>query len=194
MTTTKVTDATKEPITLAQAKSHLRETLVDVDNDAYITEMITTARTAAENRMQRSLFETTWLLTLDCFPAEIRLGKGKIRSIDWIKYVDEAGALQTLAPAAYLTLLSAEPGRVVPAYDTSWPTIRRQPGAVTVQFKAGYAADDEAQAAKVPAPIRHWIKLALTDMYERRGRSEERPAVPQDFADALLDEYKIWAV
>jgi uncharacterized phiE125 gp8 family phage protein len=188
MTITKVTDATVEPLTLAQAKAHLREDLVDTDNDSYITSLITVARTAAENRLQRTLLQTTWLLTQDGFDAALKLQMPRIISVEWLKYVDADGVLRTLDAAGYLVDTASEPGRVVPAYGTSWPATRCQPGAVTVQYKAGYGT----AAAAVPGPIVSWIKLALTDLYERRGRSAEKPALPQDFADGLLDAYKVW--
>ena len=68
MPTIKVTDATVEPITLAQAKAHLREEQDETHNDLLISSLITVARQAAEDRLQRTLIETTWLRTLDAFP------------------------------------------------------------------------------------------------------------------------------
>lgn len=59
-----------------------------------------------------------------------------------------------------------------------------------VTYKAGYGT----AAADVPAPIVSWIKLAMTDLYEQRARSAERPAVPMQFADGLLDAYRVWSL
>jgi hypothetical protein len=36
--------------------------------------------------------------------------------------------------------------------------------------------------------------LALGDMYNNRERSAEKPVVPQNFADALLDTYRLWSL
>lgn len=190
MSTIKVTDATVEPLTLADAKAHLRETLMDANNDAYITALIKVARTEAENRLQRTLLETTWLLTLDCFPSVIALSRPPLASVDWVKYLDAAGVLQTLSPSAYAARTTETPGQIVRAYGASWPTTQAQPGAVQVQYKAGYGTT----ADKVPVPIVQWIKLALTDLYENRGRSSDRPLLAQDFADGLLAEYRLWSV
>lgn len=197
MTTTKVTDATVEPLTTAEAKTHLRETLVDAANDAYIALLVKVCRTAAEDASQRTLITTTWLLTLDAFPcgvarygqvtdpAAIQLAKPPVIAVTWVKYRDVNGVLQTLASSAYQ--LDVATGQVTPATGTSWPSTWSQPGGVQVQYTAGYGAD----ASFVPAPIVHWIKLALTDLYENRSRSAERPAVPQDFADGLIDSYRV---
>lgn len=180
MSLTKITDSV-EPFDVNAAKAHLRETLVDAANDAYIATLITTVRQAAEERIERSLLETVWRLTLDAFPCVILLERPPIQSVQWVKYVDSAGTLQTLATNAYQVDLAKEPGRIAPAYNLLWPVTRPQFGAVTVQFTAGYAS-----AAAIPKPIIHWMKLALTDLYKNRGRSNDAAMVPQGFAEELL--------
>jgi uncharacterized phiE125 gp8 family phage protein len=189
MTTTLVTAPTVEPITLQEAKHHLRETLVDTGNDAFIMGLIAAARAACEQRLRRSLLATTWLETRACWDDEVALPMGKLISVSWVKYLDAAGVLQTLASDQYLVDVATEPGRVVPAYCVTWPTLRDQYNAVTVQYVTGYGT----AAAAVPAPIRHWIKLALTFLYENRSYTTTSGAVTEfKFADALLDPYKIW--
>jgi uncharacterized phiE125 gp8 family phage protein len=181
---TKVTDATSEPFDAAEAKVHLRETLVSTSNDAYITALIKVARQAAEERTGRTLLETTWRLNLDCFPrlnAAIVLEHPPAISVTSVKYVDTAGVQQTLDASAYQVAIARDPGRIVPAYGTVWPSTRWQPEAVEVIYKAGYANAD-----KIPEGIIHWMKLAVAEMYSNRSRSGERPAVPHGFAEELL--------
>lgn len=193
MPTQRITDATVEPVSLLDAKVHLREPLEDADNDAYIAALITTARLDAEHRLQRTLISTVWRLTLDAFPPgddAIRLAMGPVISVQSITYVDEAGTTQTLASDQYRVDLAGDVPRITPAYGLSWPIPRQVTAAVQVNYTAGYGAT----AAAVPAPIKSWIKLAVGDMYERRERSAERPAVPQQFADGLLDPYRIWGL
>lgn len=193
MPTIKITDATVEPLTLAEAKAHLRETQTETHNDLLITALIKVAREAAEARLQRTLLTTTWQRTLDRFPAcggHVELHMPRVISVTQVKYVAPDGATPTLDPAAYELEPTAEPGLLLPAHGTSWPATRVRPGAVQIQYTAGYGAT----ADKIPAPIVQWIKLALTDLYENRARSAERPALPQEFADGLLDTYKIWSV
>lgn len=185
----KVTDATEEPISLEEAKTHLEETLEDADNDALIEWLIGVARQAAEDRTGRTLLSSTWKLSLDGFPGVVELERGPVQSVTWVKYYDSAGTLQTLAGDQYEVDLASTPARIVPAYGVIWPSTRAgKPGAVQVQFVAGYA-----DVAAVPKPILHWIKLALTDLYENRGRSAERPSVPHGFAEQLLaDGHTVW--
>lgn len=193
MPTIKVTDATVEPITLAQAKAHLREEQDETHNDLLITSLIAVARQAAEDRLQRTLIETTWQRTLDAFPrgdGHVQLLMPRILSVESVKYLALDGTLTTLDPVAYELDPTAEPGLLMPAHGTSWPASRARPGAVQVRYKAGYGTT----AADVPAPIVQWIKLALTDLYVNRARSSERPALPQEFADGLLTMHKIWSL
>lgn len=190
MSLIKTTDATVEPVTLQQAKLHLRviADLADVSahpEDTLIAALITTARSTCEARIGRSLLQTTWTLQADAFPCDVfRLERGPIMSVDSIQYVDTDGALQTLPPSAYR--LS---GHRVQTVDR-WPNTQRQIGAVTVVYKAGYGTTP----TQVPAPLVSWIKLALGDLYDNRARSSERPALPQQFADGLLEPYMVWAV
>lgn len=191
MPTIKITDAAAEPVTLAIAKGHLKEDLVDATNDAYITTLITVARQACEERLQRTLLTTTWLRSESGFHrACIPLAFPRIQSIDWVKYVAEDGTLTTLDPAAYELEATHEPGLLLPAYGLAWPAARARPGAVKVQYKAGYGDT----AASLPKPIAQWILLALTDLYENRGRSGERPMLPHDFADGLISSFEIRSI
>lgn len=192
----RITDATVEPLTVEQAKRHLREDLDDPYVDDDIAAMITSARLDAETRLQRTLITTTWRLTLDALrcpvhhDSTLRLPMGRTLAVSSIKYVDDAGILQTLAADQYLVDTAGDTARITPAHGLRWPGTRVQPGAVQVQYTAGYGAT----AASVPAPIVSWIKLALTDLYGQRGRSSDRPMVPHQFADGLLDGYKIWSL
>lgn len=178
----KVTDATTEPFDVAAAKPHLRETLVNTSNDAYIGTLIKVARQTAEERSGRTMLETTWRLSFDCFPRVIALEHPPIISVESVKYVDSAGAWQTLDPSLYQVAIAREPGRIVPAYGAVWPPTRPQAEAVEVIYKAGYANTDA-----IPQGIVHWMKLAVAEMYENRSRSSDRPVVPQGFAEQLLD-------
>jgi uncharacterized phiE125 gp8 family phage protein len=187
MTTTRITDASAEPVTLDHVKAHLR---VDAaDDDTLIRALITAARIDAENRLQRTLLQSTWRLTLDGFPRgwpddAVLLSWGPIVDVVSVQYYDPAGALQTLAPTEYRLADS----RLEPV--AAWPATQTRRSAVLVQYTAGYGP----QASAVPAPIVQWILLAIGDLYANRERSAERPVVAQGFADALLDPYRVWAV
>lgn len=175
-----------EPITLAEALTHLRESADSGENDAYITGLIEVARAACEERTERTLITTPWSLKLDAFPDAIELDRPPLIAVQSLEYLDEAGALQLIDPADYVLDTQSEPGFLVPAPDVAWPDV--QSGAINtvrVSFTAGYGAT----AASVPAPLRHWILCALTYLYENRVGE-----LPEGFADGLLGSYRVIGV
>lgn len=183
----RITDAATEPVTLAEAKLHIRPTSGSTE-DALITSLIKTARMLAENETKRSFIEQTWQKTLDGFPCAIELPYPPVTSVDSIVYIDVNGANQTLAPASYIADLLNEPGWVVPAFGYVWPITRSVINAVTVQFKAGYGTT----AALVPEPIKQWILLTAAHFYENRESSVPGVSItPLPFIAGLLDPYRI---
>lgn len=174
-----------EPVTLAEALEHLHQD-AGVE-DSYIQGLITAARIACENRIERSLISTPWEVTMDAFPDAIVLAMPPVISVTSVKFIDQDGIEQTLDPNDYIVDTKSEPGYIVPAVGKAWPDTQDRINAVTVAYLAGYGTT----ADKVPGPIKHWIKLAIGDMRANRNRSGDKPAVPHDFADGLLDYYKI---
>ena len=174
-----------EPITLAEALIHLRETGDGGANDEYIRVLVTVARAACEERTGRTLISTPFVLKLDALPDAIELLKPPTIAVQAVKYLDEAGALQTLSSSMYTVDTASQPARIVPAYGEEWPATLDTINAVTVEFTAGYGTT----SASVPAPLRHWILLAIGEMYENRNASAERPAIRSQFVDHLLDPY-----
>jgi uncharacterized phiE125 gp8 family phage protein len=182
-----------ESLTLAEALTHLRETGDSGANDGSIEGLITTARETCEDRTERTLTTTGWLLQLDGFPsvtgdnphAAIYLYKPPIIAVQSVQYLNESGTLTTLSPADYVLDASSEPGRLVPAPGKVWPAVQHGAiNSVRVAYTAGYGA-----AAAVPKPLRQWMLLAIGDMYENRNASTERPTVPHDFAKNMLSPY-----
>jgi uncharacterized phiE125 gp8 family phage protein len=164
-----VTGPSVEPVTLAEAKVHLRQDVAD--EDALITTLITAARQWTETFTHRALITQTWDLKLDDFPcddADLELPLAPVASVTSISYVDTTGATQTWSASSYQTDLPTGPqaqrGRIAPAYAQYYPVPRSQLNAVTVRFVAGYGAT----GATVPESIRAAIKLMVGHWFERR--------------------------
>jgi uncharacterized phiE125 gp8 family phage protein len=182
-------EPTAEPLSVSEALTHLR--VDDDESIEYVSSLIRTVRVNAENRTERTLMRSTWTLKLDAFPVcdagLIELRQPPVMAVTSVTYIDADGVTQTVPTADYVLDAFSEPGRLLPV--DKWPAADNRPGAVTVVYTAGYAS-----AAAVPAPIKHWMLLALTDLYELRQRSGEKPALPQDFADSLLAEYRLLGI
>lgn len=187
MPNTLITAPTTEPVTLTEAKAHLYVT--HADDDTLIGAYIAAAREDAEHRLGRLLITQTWELSLGAFPSVIVMPV-PIASVVSVKYTDPDGAEQTLAAASYQADTVASPGAIAPAYGYSWPATREQYNAVKVRYTAGYAT-----AADVPATIKAWILLRVGGLYENREAFVVGTIfqAPRDFADGLLDRYKVYA-
>src|SRR5688572_769919 len=79
------------PVTLAEAKAHLR--IDGADEDAVLNGILDAATEWVEDQTRQQLRPATLEYVLDQFPAgrEIRLPKPPLRSVDAIRYFDPAG-------------------------------------------------------------------------------------------------------
>ncbi len=159
-----VTPPAAEPVTLSEAKAHLRVTATD--DDSSITAQIAAARVWAEDFTQRALITQTWDLKLDAFADEMEIPLPPLQSVTSVKYLDADGAEQTLAATEYTVDTAAERGLVRLAYGKAWPATRAQANAVTIRFVAGYAG-----AAAVPGTIKAACLLVIGELYARREDS-----------------------
>jgi uncharacterized phiE125 gp8 family phage protein len=199
-----ITPAGEEPVSLAEAKLHLR---VDfTDDDLLIASLISAARQAAEMLTGRQFVTARWKLILDSFPGPSLMGvptgltfslpahaillpKCPVQSVFAIRYLDMAGTTQTMPRADYTVDTACEPARVTPVFGSAWPVSLPQIGAVTLVFAAGYG-----DAASVPAGIKSWIKLRVGSLYAHR---EEAALLASgkieslSFIDGLLDPYRV---
>ena len=97
------TAPTLTPVSLAEAKTHLRIDSSFTADDDYITTLINVATSAAENYTNLAIMEQSWYLDIDAFPDYFNLLKGTLRvlTINSITYSDENNASQTLASSNY---------------------------------------------------------------------------------------------
>jgi uncharacterized phiE125 gp8 family phage protein len=159
----RVVEPATDPVSVAEAKEHLRVDLDD-END-YIAGLIAAATSAVEERTGRQLVSATWRLKLDGFPPEIRLTRVPVVSVSSVTYLDAAGDSQTLSPDNYQVDTDSQIPRILPEPDTYWPvTESGRVNAVTVTFVAGYGT-----AADVPERAKLAIKLLVGHWFYQRA-------------------------
>lgn len=191
MPLTLVTAPASEPVSVAEARLHLRTE--DDGEDGLVAALISAARHHAEEFTGRALVTQTWDLTRDAFPCDgadyIRLGKGRVQSVASVTYLDEAGESQTWDSSNYAVDTASEPGRLALAPDVFWPSTQSgRINAVTVRFVAGYGA-----AAAVPAAIKQAILLLVGHWYVNR-EAVVTGTIASDIpfaADMLLRQYRV---
>lgn len=167
---TLVTAPVAYPVSLADAKAHLRVDHTDQDD---LIELYVAGETRyAEAFTGRVLVPQTWDYTRDAFPAEgesqtFALPLGRVIEVTGVFYQDEAQVEQELAAASYVVDLSTEPARLALADGATWPTIYAGPGAVRIRIVAGYQDETVSPAtADVVEDIKLAILLRVQAMYD----------------------------
>jgi len=155
-----------EPVTLAEAKAHLR---VDTNaDDTYISSLIKAAREWVEEYLDRSLVYTQWQVKADLFPVEFEVPRPPIATDGTytavvLTYESTDGTTKTVAGADYRVDRDATPGVVRNVYNGTWPSDAvYDANAVTVTFWAGYGAS----GSSVPATIRHAMLMLIGHWYD----------------------------
>lgn len=167
-----------EPVTLAEAKNHLRvEHTLD---DALITRLITAARQHVENITGLAIGQQQWRAFFDDF-YRLELARHPVIAIDAVRYIDPDGNAQVV-PAADYQATETLPVEVVSAPGAQWPDVIDGADAVTVDYTCGTAAD---------LPVVQAVLLLLADMYENREASIIGVShTPNPAVDALLAPYR----
>jgi len=163
-----------EPVSVSEAKAHLR---VDIsDDDAYIGALITAARKYCEEYLDRALVSQQLTVRMDTFPYEFELPRPPMATsgtltATTVTYALDPGSSGTATPTT--TTLSASsyrvdrdstPGRIRTVYGGSWPSHLSDPNSVTVTWWAGYGS----AGSDVPQSIRHAMLMIVGHMYEQR--------------------------
>lgn len=192
----RIAEPAVEPLSLAEAATHLRLDSDFTDDNDLVAGLIQSAREDAENITRRALCEQQWLMTLDKFP-----GPGmNVASSNWYgpQWGISPGPLTTLqldGVSGYEIFLTHPPLQTVDSIkyvDTS--------GVLQTMSASDYLVDDVSEPARivpaygktwpetrnqigavqvrftcgyasaeqVPAGIKAWMKLRIASLYENR--------------------------
>jgi uncharacterized phiE125 gp8 family phage protein len=176
------------PVSLAEAKQHLR--VEHSEDDTLISSLIGAATAHLDGWsgiLGRCLINQQWRVQSAGFPAcsTMPLPFPDV-SAAAVTYLDAAGATQTLPPGDILLLNGDMGASIALVTEGDWPATRARPDAVTVTFTAGFGPG----AINVPGPIRAAILLVVGDLYKNREaqvseRMRDNPAV-----DLMLAPYR----
>ena len=177
-----------EPVTVSEAKAHLR--IDGADEDTLIASLILTSRLHVETALGLALLTQGWRLTLDRWPCEkdLELPLRPLQTIDSVRVLPAEGAAAVIAPTNYIADVVSVPPRLVRT-GVIWPQPGKAANGIEIDFTAGYGATP----ASVPAPIRQALLLLVAHWYERRDPIEvgsPETVVPQAVSE-LLDLYRM---
>lgn len=175
-----------EPVSLAEAKDHLR-TVSGNDEDALILGLIKTAREQVEQYTGRKLISQVWQLKTDRLSGEVEV-LPDVTEIVSVTYRDGDNVEQTLADTVYVLRQRGLFSVLGLQYGQQWPAVLRHPDSVTIEFKVGYGG-----AEAVPQPIKHAMLLLISHLYEFREVAISgtiMTQVPMSY-EYLLNSYRI---
>ena len=189
-----ITVPTTEPVSLTEAKLHLRVT--STADDTLITSIIKVARQHCEAITNRALASATFELVIDDFSKDkIVLPMAPVESITSIKYRDCNSIDTTLASTEYI-FYNSEPAVIIPDYGISFPSFTPYPtGAIKIRFVAGYKTTGTDASLLIPEAIKQAILLLIGHFYENREEyviGQTISKIPLA-AEALLYPYRIWS-
>ncbi len=186
MTLTLTSGPAEEPVTVAEAKAHLR--IDGSAEDVLVASLIVTSRLHVEAALGLALITQGWRLTLDAWPdgGVVRFPLRPIRSIAAVSVKNAAGSPATVASEDYLLDGQALRPRLI-VRDGKWPEPGLRAAGIEIQFAAGIGNGAE----DVPQPIRHAILLLVAHWYEHRDPLEigAPAAIPAAVSD-LLKPYR----
>jgi hypothetical protein len=199
-----------EPVSLEAAKKFCVVSQEFTDDDETISDLITAGRQEAEKYTRRAFFNQTWLLSLDYFPLfwsretvknitnssypfdyffqgmSIGLPRPQTVSITSFNYRDNNGNTQSLTSDDYILDINAEPGRLIPAVNSFWPTTSvYSPGSIQITYVAGTFGDG-VEVDTCPKSVCTAIKVFTSHYYV--NREGDKP-IPDAFF-RLLDSVK----
>lgn len=165
-------DSSTEPVSLAQAKEHLRVVGFS-DDDDYITALITAARHTVEKATRRALWTgQTWQAGYQSFGnfstvrGRLSIPKPPLAAVSSVQYYDSDNVLQTVGSSAYVVDDSGSDRAIIGfTSDFSLPTLSSDYAApVRVTFTAGYADADAMPDSLVRA-----MKYLIQHFYDNRS-------------------------
>lgn len=178
-----------EPITLAEAKAHLK--VENSADDSLIESLIKACREESEEYTGLIFISQTWTLYLNQFPlneddtwwdgmrtlpidyynksSKIELPKRPLQAVTHIKTYSDEDVATTIPSSDYQVSTYSSPnpkkGLITLRDGKTWPTFTRNQDGIEIQFTCGFGGS----AANVPENIKQAIKILVAHKYCNRG-------------------------
>ena len=164
MTTVLLSGPIVEPITLAEAKAHLR---VDTSaEDTLIQSLIMASRLHIEAALDLALITQSWRIRRDAWPSSrtLVLPLRPVQSLTTVKLHSDHETSETLDATDFILDGYANPARLVWRGNGVAPAPGLAANGIEIDLVAGFGA----AASDVPQPIRHALLLLVAHWYENR--------------------------
>jgi uncharacterized phiE125 gp8 family phage protein len=188
MTLVMTSGPSAEPVSVAEAKAHMR---VDTETeDALVASLIVTSRLHIEAALGLALLTQSWSYFVDAWPRsrEIVLPLKPVKAVSTVRVWSQDGTSQTLSADAYTLDGEGKPPRLVLSRSAAPPAPGRSASGIEIAFSAGYGD----AGIDVPAPIRQALLLLVAHWFENRephGANMSETEIPH-MVSALLAPYR----
>jgi hypothetical protein len=202
-----VTPPAVEPVTLQEAKDHMR--ITDGDSDRFIIPLIREAREILEEYSSIAFINQTWKLTISYWPSgtdqwwsgtrelpitELYGGRAPIiiprypfQSITTMTVYDESSNSSVVDVADTFDLdTNSRRGELRLKSGSTWPVALRATNPIEIDYVAGFGATNE----DVPAALRRAIRVLVAYLYEHRGSCGAAKAIKESGAGEIVRLYR----
>ena len=172
------TEASTEPVSLAEAKDYINYLGTDSGTEDIIEFIITSARLRLEHYLGRNMAEKTMVLNISDVTNKIDLPYGPINAIVDVKVYDEDGAEdETLtADDDYYLIGDFDKFLKMESYALG--------GYLNIEYTAGYGANTYT----LPGPLKTALLRQIKYDYDNRGRGDAEAI--ENNVRKMLDGYK----
>lgn len=172
-----------EPVSLSEAKAHLR--VGHGDEDDLIGKLIVAARRHLEQQTGLAFITQGWSCFRDSWPDEnaVMLPVAPVQAISDVKVYGEDDNASTIDPAHYFLDNVSRPPRLMLRGSRIWPAPGRSGNGIEIRVTAGFGS----AASDVPQPLREAMLLLVAHWYAHRGDGEARGPLG---LEALIDAFR----
>jgi uncharacterized phiE125 gp8 family phage protein len=174
-----------EPLTLAEARAHLR--IGHNDEDALVSTLITAARWHVEAATGLRLITQAWSVFADNWPADrvLQLPLAPLIAVTDLKVYGDDDVAAAIDPAHYMVDRVSRPARLLLRPDRVWARPGRLANGIEVALTCGFGPE----GTSVPPPLCEAMLKLLAHWFAHRGDDEGTRHVPPAVA-ALLAAYR----
>lgn len=170
-----ISDVTTEPLSLDEAREHLRidpyGSPPEHPDDSYVRALISTARAFCEEHTRRALATKTIDVVYDSWSDNgLVLPLSPVQTLVSVKYYDQDGALQTLATTVYGFDIYRR--QIYLKIGQTWPQLSSEPNPIIVTANVGYTNGQSPDTYPLPPPIKSAMKLIIGSLYENRQEDQ----------------------
>lgn len=174
MTLTVTTPPTAEPVSLAEAKAHLRVT-IEAEDDL-IAALVTAARQRIEAELGLALISTGFRESFDCAPdGPIRLSRAPLIAVAEVAVAGADGAFTAIPAESWIAKIGAREAEIAPL-NLAWPAPVPPVDGLRVTFTAGFGPD----ADHVPEPLKQAVLALVAHAFDHRGDAEPASLPPAE--------------